>query len=205
MKSIFSFLILFFTASLYLSCTKQTSPAVTPSSSESTSVDASTASYRTYILRKGEHYSKPNPFRLTTKSSLRFNAIFDSSCIYKTVDSINQYDINKLYGFSDCGSQHLTNSARIGWRWVNNELQLFAFVHNNGAILPETSMGSAPIGSVINCRITCKPSVYEFEVNGLVKTLPRHCYSAFTRYMLNPYFGGDETAPQNIRILIDQL
>lgn len=203
MARIIAISILVLSGFLYSSCTKQSSPTVSPSSSESLSVDAAAASYRTYIIRKGEHYSRPNPFKLTTKSTLRFNAIFDSSCIYKTVDSINQYDINKLYGFSDCGSQHLTNSARIGWRWVNNELQLFAFVHNNGAILPETSMGAAAIGSVINCRISCKAGFYEFEVNGLIKTLPRNCSGNYTRYILNPYFGGDETAPQNIRILLD--
>lgn len=199
---IFLFLFLY----VSVSCTKQSSPAITAKQDISaTDLSKSTAAYRTYIIKKGSNYCSPNPFRLTTKSTLRFNAIFDSSCIYKNVDSLNQKDINKLYGFSDCGSQHLVNSARIGWRWYNNELQLFAFVHNDGEILPETSMGTAAIGSIINCRISCKQDVYEFEVNGLIKTVPRHCSGTYTRYMLNPYFGGDEPAPQAIRIFIDQL
>ncbi len=188
------------------SCTKQSSPTISTSSDISeTDISKYQANYRAYVIKKGSNYCSPNPFRLTTKSTLRFNAIFDSSCIYKNLDSINQQDINKLYGFSDCGSQHLVNSARIGWRWYNNELQLFAFVHNDGDILPETSMGTAPIGSIINCRISCKAGIYEFEVNGLIKTLPRHCSGTYTRYMLNPYFGGDEPSPQYIKIFIDQL
>ncbi len=198
------FLFLFLCASA--SCSKQSSPTINATQTASTKdLSNSTAAYRTYIIKKGSNYCSPNPFRLTTKSTLRFNAIFDSTCIYKNVDSLNQKDINKLYGFSDCGSQHLVNSARVGWRWYNNELQLFAFVHNDGEILPETSMGTAPIGSIINCRITCKPDVYEFEVNGLIKTLPRHCSGAYTRYILNPYFGGDEPSPQYIKILLNQL
>lgn len=72
---------------------------------------------KTFLIKKGAHSSKPDPFTFTKKSSVRFSAVFDSSCIYKTVDPSNQADINKLYGFSDCGEHHLTNSARIGWRW----------------------------------------------------------------------------------------
>jgi hypothetical protein len=195
------------------SCQKKNADPVAPkievssNTMEADDKQASIEGYKLYTLRMGENYSRPNPFRLTTKSTLRFNAIFDSSCIYQTVDSVNQLDINKLYGFSDCNSQHLINSARVGWRWFNNELQLFAFVHNNGTILvPETLMGTAAIGSVISCRITCKRNVYEFEVNGVVKTLPRHCNGSFyTRYILNPYFGGNEPAPRTIRILLDEL
>lgn len=163
------------------------------------------AGYKTYIIKKGDNYCSPNPVVFITKGQIKFNAIFDSSCIYSTVNPGNQADINKLYGFSDCNSQHLINSARIGWRWYNNELQLLAFVHKDGVIQPDLIITALPIGTVANCRITCKPTVYEFEVNGHIVQAPRGCSGSYTRYRLYPYFGGDETAPHDIKILIQNL
>ena len=88
-----------------------------------------------YVIPAGAHYAIPTSFDSTSKSQLIFTALFDSSCIYTTVSRENQNDINKLYGFSDCDSPHLVNSARIGWRWSDDSLRLFGYVHNNGVIL----------------------------------------------------------------------
>lgn len=118
----------------------------------------------TYLIPKGAQYCQPNPLVFTTKSKLSFAARFDSSCIYTTVDPANQDDINKLYGFSDCGTHHLDNSARIGWRWSNNALRIFAFVHNDGNML-FTEVTTAKIGTVIKCSIVCRDTSYVFTVN----------------------------------------
>ena len=107
-----------------------------------------------YFISKGSQYCTPNPLTFTTQSQLTFKAVFDSSCIYTIVNPVNQYDVNKLYGFSDCGSHHLINSARVGWRWSNDSLRIFAFVHNDGAKLIH-EITTAKISSAINCRITC--------------------------------------------------
>lgn len=158
---------------------------------------------KTFLIKKGAHSSKPDPFTFTKKSSVRFSAVFDSSCIYKTVDPSNQADINKLYGFSDCGEHHLSNSARIGWRWSNDSLRLFGFVHFDGQMLMK-EITTAEIGSAIDCIIDCNESSYLFTVNGKSTEMPRACTSANQRYLLNPYFGGDETAPHDIRIQITE-
>src|SRR5436305_4635053 len=47
-----------------------------------------------YIIKKGAHYCDPNPLTFTSKSKISFTAVFDSSCIYQTVDPANQNDIN---------------------------------------------------------------------------------------------------------------
>ena len=166
--------------------------------------EAAVAGYKKFIIKKGAHYSSPNPYVLTGKSQLVFNAVFDSSCIYTTKQAINQQDVNKLYGFSDCNSQHLVNSARIGWFWYEGALHLSAYVHNNGEILIQ-EITTIPIGKVNKCRISCLAAVYEFEVNGIKVSLPRNCSGAYTRYKLNPYFGGDEVAPHLINIWINEL
>ncbi len=157
--------------------------------------------HTTYVINKGGHYSSPNPFKLISKNELVFYAGFDSSCIYTTQDPLNQQDINKLYGFSDCNSQHETNSARLGWYWYQNALHISAFVHNNGNMIYQ-DITTAPVGKIIKCRITCLASVYQFEVNGVTVELPRNCSGNYTRYKLYPYFGGDETAPHTIRVYI---
>ena len=165
---------------------------------------ATTSTTITYLIPKGQQYSKPNPLVFTAVSKVSFIAVFDSSCIYKTVDPANQDDINKLYGFSDCNTHHLTNSARIGWRWSKDSLRLFGFVHNDGNMLWQ-EITSAPIGSKIRCSITCLADTYSFVVNGKTTSLPRHCSGKYTRYKLFPYFGGDEVAPHDIKIRITEL
>ena len=189
------------------SCTKTGAPGAT--SLPTTTADDQSATQdplrtKIYLIAAGSHESTPNPFVLTTKNQLTFTAIFDSSCIYTTRDPNNQNDINKLFGFSDCNDHHLENSARVGWRWSNNALRLFAFVHNSGTFVFQ-EMTTARIGSVIKCRITCLDSTYLFEINRSVAELPRHCSGRMSRYKLFPYFGGDETAPHDIRIAINEL
>jgi hypothetical protein len=43
----------------------------------------------------------------------------------------NQYDINKLWGFSE-GINNQYNSARIGWSWNNDALRLYGYVYAKG-------------------------------------------------------------------------
>ena len=200
-------LILLFTVS-NITCTKSSvelNNSVVESQAEQTDLNATVANKAvTYLIPKGSQYCTPNPLTFTTQSQLTFKAVFDSSCIYTTIDPVNQYDVNKLYGFSDCGSHHLINSARIGWRWSNDSLRIFAFVHNDGAMLIR-EITTAKIGSAIKCQITCLDGSYNFEANGKTVSLARHCSGNYTRYKLYPYFGGDEFAPHDIRIQIKEV
>ena len=153
MKRNFIFL---FISVIYLgACSKSSSEIKTVASeSQAQQTDLVTAKGVTYFIPQGAHYCIPNPLTFTSQSVLSFKAVFDSSCIYTTTDPLNQYDINKLYGFSDCNDQHLTNSVRIGWRWSNDSLRIFSFVHNQGVMLMN-EITTAKIGAVVRCRITC--------------------------------------------------
>jgi hypothetical protein len=189
----------------FLAANSTCKKSVTDYKTSQSQADASTVNQTiTYIIPKGEHYPTPNPFVVTSASKVIFYAVFDSSCIYKTVDPLNQNDINKLYGFSDCNTQHLINSARIGWRWSNDSLRIFAFVHNNSVMLYK-EITTAKIGRKINCSINCLADQYSFTVNNKTVQLPRHCSGNYTRYKLFPYFGGDEVAPHRIKIKITEL
>jgi len=157
----------------------------------------------TYVIEEGQHFCTPNPYVTTTDSQLNFIAEFDSSCIYTTTDTANQDDINKLFGFSDCNTQHLENSGRIGWRWSKDSLRIFGFVHNNGNMIYK-EITTAAIKENINCIITCEEGNYRFTANGKSITLPRNCSGNYSRYKLYPYFGGNEPAPHNVTIKLTE-
>ena len=129
MKKLFAVLIVIYFLVTNVACTKSAT------SESPDTINDSTNKTVAYIIKKGGHDCQPDSLAFTSNDQIKFTAIFDSSCIYQTVNPHNQNDINKLYGFSDCNSPHLENSARIGWRWSKDSLRLFGFVHNNGEMI----------------------------------------------------------------------
>ena len=87
--------------------------------------------FRTFKIPEGKHYST-RAIESLQSTSLAFQVLFDSSAVYQTIDPIQQFSTNKLLGFADCNSLHHENSARFGWQWVNNELQILAYNYVNG-------------------------------------------------------------------------
>jgi hypothetical protein len=158
-----------------------------------------------HTIAKGTHNSNKNSFRAVNTTEMRFVVKFDNSAIYQTVDTNNQRDINKLYGFSDNNQEHHTNSARIGWRWYQNELQLFAYIYNN-TVQSDKFITAVPLNQEINGNIKAEGSLYTFKVNNVVVTMPRASTTAgAVGYQLYPYFGGDEPSPQEIKIQVKDL
>lgn len=105
-----------------------------------------------YIIHTGAQYCDENNFKSVTSTELKFNVKFYSSAIYTTVAPGNQYDINKLYGFSDNNADHHQFSARFGWRWSAGALQLFGYVYNEG-VRRSKELGTITIGSENFCSI----------------------------------------------------
>ena len=165
---------------------------------------ANETQFKKYTIRKGGQYADENKFSATTYSELKFVAKFDSSAIYTTTDPGNQYDINKLYGFSDNGTTHQQFSARFGWRWSDNALRLFGYVYNNG-VRDSKELGTVRIGAENNCAIRVTAGSYVFTLNGTTDSLPRASAGAKAiGYKLYPYFGGNETAPHDVYIWISE-
>ena len=159
----------------------------------------------TYTIKTGSHEVEKNTNSLFTGTSMRFQAVFDSSCIYKTRSAENQHDINKLLGFSDCSSQHHMNSARFGWNWRENALRIYAYTYANGE-RQERELGVTELGKTMTYAIRMEGNSYVFSFNGTETTLPRHCSGGpGVAYRLLPYFGGDEPAPNDIYVKIRNL
>lgn len=160
------------------------------------------SSFTLYRILRDQHYSENSIYTKFDQDELRFKVKFDSSAIYTTKNPDNQFDINKLYGFADNDAHHHQYSARIGWRWNDGQLRLFAYVYNN-AIVSYEELVVVSIGTEHNCSINVTAGSYIFSVNGVSKTVPRKSTTLTAKgYKLFPYFGGDETAPHDISIVI---
>lgn len=157
--------------------------------------------FTTYKIRKGQHYCDQNTLKSVSVTQMNFVVKFDNTGIYTTVDPLNQYDINKLWGFSE-GFNHQYNSARIGWAWVNNAMRLYGYTYAKG-VRYSSEITTIPLNTEITCGIKFSGSSYIITANGKSVTLPRGTTTTkASGYQLYPYFGGDETAPQDILIYL---
>lgn len=158
-----------------------------------------------FTIKQGEHYVANNNYKPIEISELKFSVQFDSSAIYKTTDPVNQYDINKLYGFSDNNAMHHQYSARFGWSWNEKALRLYAYVYNEEKVVMK-ELGPISIGNTYQCSIKVESNQYIFAINDSQTSIPRSSTTTKAKgYLLYPYFGGDEVAPQDIYIRIKDL
>ena len=156
-----------------------------------------------YKISKGQQSASPAQYKYySSLTEQKFTAYFDSSAIYSTVNPSNQLDINKLYGFADDDKQHHISSARIGWRWYSNRLELFGYVYND-SVRTTQFITQVPLKTDIPCSIKVDGTRYIFPANGTQMTMPSTAKTPTGKgYRLYPYFGGDEMAPQDISIRI---
>jgi len=158
--------------------------------------------FKVYTIKEGQHSSVIKSESLQS-TKLNFKAKFNQSVIYSSKIAENQWDTNKLLGFSDCNSHHQQNSARFGWRWFNNQIEIRAYVYAN-KVLTYLPIGTVEIGETASYKIEIKDDRYIFSLNNydpvIVErgnTCKRGLY-----YMLWPYFGGQETPDHDIHIYI---
>jgi len=151
-------------------------------------------------IPKGSH-SAFQKAQLLQSRTFKFVAVFDHTAIYESSSEENQHDANKLLGFSDCNSHHHQNSARFGWRWLDDKLEILAYSYANGErfIEPIIEVG---LNEPHEYKIQIRKDHYEFSVDGVVLSkMERYqrC-NVGVYYMLFPYFGGDDKAPHDITI-----
>jgi hypothetical protein len=158
-----------------------------------------------FKIPKGNHYSQPLVTNIFLGSKMEMVVTFDESAIYSLgTYHPDQGDVNKIYGFSDCKSNHSRNSARLGWRWYRDQLEIFAFTHRDGSLYPEF-MTTAEINRPYKASIKISPdkTKYIYNFNGVILQAERGCLHAKAQgYHLRPYFGGQQTAPHDISLSV---
>lgn len=158
----------------------------------------------TYLIKKGNHNAEQSAVVLADSNGIYCTVRFDSSAVYQTAAAANQGDVNKLIGFSDCGTQHQENSARLGWSWNGRQVQLYAYAYVNKQRVIHL-LSTANINQPVNCSVTAKDGYYYFSTGDKKDSIARYCNNNNSnRYKLFPYFGGDEAAPHDITIMISE-
>ena len=188
------------------SCTKEFKQEPDSSSASNANQNAAKppsggSAYTTYIIKKGDHYCSPRPLKSVSVTEMKFYAKLNESAIYLTVDPVNQYDINKLWGFSE-GIDNQYNSARIGWGYSDGAIRLYGYVYSKGVRYFQEITTVLP-NEEVYCSIKISGNTYILSAKGVSVTLPRGTTATkASGYQQYPYFGGDEVAPQDITILI---
>jgi hypothetical protein len=157
---------------------------------------------KVYRLIKGKHQ---DPWDINAgiemlSKNFAWMASFNDNTAYTTVNPENQKDINKLVGFSDCWSQHHTNSARFGWYWdlETKKHKIFAYAYADGQRM-YSYITSVDLREIVTLSLEVKGREYVFFAKGVEVRLPRGCGNEWVfGYRLYPYFGGDEVAPQDM-------
>ncbi|MGB3464883.1 MAG: hypothetical protein WBA74_06430 [Cyclobacteriaceae bacterium] len=183
-----NFSLLLFFASLFIACE-----------------EPQTELYEDFIIAEGKHAASQRP-ELLQATELKFTAVFDHSAVYESRLKENQHDVNKLLGFSDCNAHHHDDSARFGWRWLNDQLEILAYVYVNGTRIVEP-VGTVPLNEPSTYNLKMTESSYVFTLNeepAVVIDRENDCDKGLY-YMLLPYFGGDERAPHDILIRVQRI
>jgi len=161
--------------------------------------------FRVYTIPAGEH-SSGSFINHPDNSRISFQFILDESAIYETEIAENQHDVNKIYGVSDFGLRHQKYSIRLGWRYLNNELELCWLRHEEGRHSAAT-IRTIDTDVIYNATIDIKTFYYVIVIDNdttLVRRRPEGNWGLLRRYYLYPYFGGNEYAPHDITIKIKE-
>jgi hypothetical protein len=185
------------------SCTRESiqKPSETNASGSGTLQTEAVTGYTTYIIKKGQHYSDKRPLKYVSVTEMKFFAKFNQTAVYTSTIPENQYDINKLWGFSE-GFDNQYNSARMGWGYSNGAIRLYGYVYSKGVRYSKEITTVLP-NQDITCSIKIAGSNYIITANGVSVTLPRGTTTSKANgWQQYPYFGGDEVAPHDIYIYI---
>jgi hypothetical protein len=167
----------------------------------------SLAEARLYTIREGDHASTPRVVRFFSGTKMKLSFVFDSSAFYQLTGAAasDQLDTSKLYGFSDCKSRHSENSARLGWRNNQGKIEIMTFTHRGGKFYYEVLTTVEPDRvNQASIALSEDRKSYIYEVNGVRASVERGCDDPRAiGYALQPYFGGNRVAPQEIRIRVD--
>ena len=161
--------------------------------------------FKRWIIKKGKHYCS-QLFRFKPywqKDRLSNHVIFTSSCEYK-LDYPDNLDVNKLFGLSY--GYHHNNSARFGWHYGSHGIQLFAYCYINGK-RTESFICFLKFNTQYKLTLIRTAAKYSFVVTS--KDIMRQVQVPHPKiprygYRLNPYFGGNQTAPHDMIILMHE-
>lgn len=156
-----------------------------------------------YLIKKGKHFSSGLHLGIHFNKKIYDRKVsFNKECWWDKPRNNDDYDINKLCGFSY--GFHQNNSLRIGWvpDFKNkNEIILFAYWYNDSS-KHFKFITSVPIETEFDVEIVCGKKKAYFRVNKKIVSIDYKKPKCKFGYNLYPYFGGNSTAPNDMHIRI---
>lgn len=169
----------------------------------------------TFTFHKGKHRAWPlywlcwwplliKPDCISRRVSFSFSAKYN-------LQGEDQDDHNKLFGITHSMNPH-HNSARVGWRYDNdiNRFILSAYCYINGERQME-DICEVVAGRQYDCDIILCGSEYTFQVrqvdNGKVFRTAniKKGHNRKNGWLLGPYFGGNQTAPNKMTLEMKKI
>lgn len=161
-----------------------------------------------FTIKKSKHYSDRLLTRVlnlfTFSGHIERSVTFDNSCKYQ-LNQEDQGDVNKLFGYS-IGINHHRNSSRFGWNWLDESLQLYAYLYREGerAILPLAELKvDRKYYLSIEAQETSDCFIVRDEDSVISVANVERRIKFRGGFQLWPYFGGNWPAPHDIRIKME--
>jgi hypothetical protein len=162
-----------------------------------------------FLIKANSHHTWGlHRFGITFKNKIAFRAKFSNDCLYD-LKNVNNYDINKLFGFSTTLWHH-NQSARVGWRRHDDtSIEVLTYSYNNHKRIDETLLGIVKPDQEFTCTIEDTESHYVYTYNDGDKfnkvSDPKLSDKVWFKYLLFPYFGGDQKAPHDMTIYLKRI
>jgi len=165
-----------------------------------------------YLIKNGHHKPVGIHLGLTFTNKITFKASFDPSCLYHFGD-VDDYDTNKLCGFSSTWN-HMIQSARVGWRSLDGKtIQILTYTHsqhqislNEIYILGVVNPNEVFYCTIENVRYMFRYSFQKENYSNIVTLSNIKTPDWFPfHYYLFPFFGGNKTAPHDMKIYLKTL
>jgi hypothetical protein len=165
-----------------------------------------------FRIPSGKHYARPWRFGLWwNRQQWTWKVKFTDSCQYE-LGTVDQLDTNKLCGVGYFPGFHHVDSARFGWRyWPNTGyIELIAYCYIGGKRVIE-NIEFCEVGKLYELQLSVTEQDYVFNVIDPVFGKPvggitiEHGHKKKLGYGLWPYFGGNQVAPQEIKIELIKL
>ena len=144
----------------------------------------------TYIIKQGNNHS--NGAKVYNSDNITFRVYIDQSWVYEP-DS----HWNKLIGFSESVSPH-QNSLRIGWRCSEEKIIFGMYAYVDGTPVRIKGQREYNPGTWIEGAVFRSYNAYHVFIGS------EHFHTKATEgkrmiSTLYPYFGGDDTAPHDMK------
>jgi len=156
-----------------------------------------------YLIKKGKHYSNWFTFPLFTfRKSIKFQFKIEKESHYELIGE-DKWDWNKMFGLSNDWNHH-TSSARICWRAVDeNHYEVCLYCYDDG-IRQISDPIKLQYGLTYGARIIISRNYFYLYFKDTFLTLARRKSSLFPmKLILKPFFGGNQTAPKDIKVSIN--